>query len=319
MNEKGFVSLTIIIMLMVAILIGLFTMEHILMGNVLNDVRDKKIESEISSKNKIFLAAYDREYYDGILLKELNRKFRKNQYIDIFGDIIINGNDLNELEEISKVNYSYENIEKEINIISKSKMGKNIAVKEACFSAINPIFLYSINNYILNNEDLEYMNIDIDKIYHENYMNKKLDYVVFNGSKVVYLENDENDDIYITDDEKNYFPRNDIYLIIKDESKKSLLKIVETLEEYSILKINGIIYIDGDVYVGRDFNFNGVLMVNGNIQIDEKALVNLNGYLCCRSLNGDINYIYDRKILFGTYGTYIPNFFDLRLKSMGSV
>lgn len=93
------------------------------------------------------------------------------------------------------------------------------------------------------------------------------------------------------------------------------IKKYDSIEDPEVLQDSSRIkYIDGNFRIEEDINLEGIIVVNGDIIIEEKANLILAGKLVCKNTNNPAAIDIDRKkedvLLY--YSKYIPGFLDYK-------
>lgn len=129
--------------------------------------------------------------------------------------------------------------------------------------------------------------------------------------KEFYIEYIRNEDIVKTDKIND----NELYISSKKNvpSKSNVIKICSKGEENNKICIEGVVFIDGDLIIEDDVDFNGILFSkNGNIIVKGDHTLNINGILM---IDNNIEYVdtskldinYD-KYKVRKFGTNMPNY-----------
>lgn len=116
------------------------------------------------------------------------------------------------------------------------------------------------------------------------------------------------------------FATDKIFLIVRQNSIGSQVSFMD-LNALGNFKLSGIIYVEGDLIICSDFEFNGILIVDGSIRIDPSANMKVNGIL----LHKGYENIEDEKLQIQydisqirKYGIYLPEFIKLEIRSIKS-
>lgn len=110
-----------------------------------------------------------------------------------------------------------------------------------------------------------------------------------------------------------------IFFIIKNELNKPIQLEVGLDNKFDPLRLSGIIYVEGDLVISGSFEFNGILILNGE---DSKIIVNspvkpiFNGIIFTAGEMVDLDSIsleYDKDYVY-RYGVNLPGFIDPKVE-----
>lgn len=317
-NSKGSISLSGIIILLLALIMVMAGTKTILNRYTLLSLKNKSNELRRDLNNSILLAVYEETYFKESL-NQLANQYRRGHFIGLDGSLKIRDGIKTQL-----VNWETEGTvdTNRINFSARNQKNGLSALVKYTFTRVNPIFL-SKNPVDLQEDEIEFIDKNIVAKYGEKeYYNKNLEYFI--GETGGYsLENLDTHPTIEGFHEKKSFNSRQLYLIIKNENEKSRLtvdkvKLYDDEVLYKPLYLNGVIYIDGDLFVKNEFDFRGILIVNGDIKVEAGSKLSVEGFLKSSSISGDYSYIYDKTVVFKDYGSYIPGFIHFKLENIRS-
>ena len=110
------------------------------------------------------------------------------------------------------------------------------------------------------------------------------------------------------------FTYESIVVHLKRDSIEDRILTIGSIEDEGLIKMNGVLYIEGDLIINQDFEFLGLIIINeGSIIINSKKKPLINGMIMYKgdSFNIDsMNLIYDQKIIYKN-ASFLPGFIDI--------
>ena len=180
---------------------------------------------------------------------------------------------------------------------------------------MNPIFL---NNKEIDSRSLEENLSKLQDAIIENYGNN----FYTRKNSIAFDWNTDNLSIYKEDDDykisgdrlEKYFKNEPLYIVMKNDNSTFF---IEESEEYNIIKLKGLLYINGNLYISNNLDFEGAIVVNGKTYIDEGIDFKINGLFVTKEQDGDLDYNYDKRKVFRD-ATYLPGFIDFKILEIRS-
>ncbi len=311
-REEGFVSIGILLILLIMTSKAITTMEEL--TNYKLDLKNqrRKIISKYNNESKIYLNIYDKINFQKKIVDPVSKKYREYDYYMIkclnrecskkgCGGIGCKGNDDFIYYELDPTKSR-----KHIRVFARTSFDEVTSFDELYFSILNENFLEDIPiNISLDNKG--FYNI-IKEIYQNNFENVANIYQINNEGNV-YLDRVE-DHYRLLYDKEYFFNDDENYIFVKNEYNNSNLYINSRDDEG--VNINGIIFVDGNIYIDTNFNFNGIMICTGSIFLRDNLYVE--GKILCNNIENDkyltINYR-EKKVLY--YGSYLPGFFNAEI------
>lgn len=101
---------------------------------------------------------------------------------------------------------------------------------------------------------------------------------------------------------------------LKRDNMENRSLTVGSLEDKGLIRMNGVLYIEGDLIINQDFEFLGLIIINkGNIIINSGSKPTINGMLLYKGDTIDIdsiNLLYDQKNIYKS-ASFLPGFLDI--------
>ena len=121
------------------------------------------------------------------------------------------------------------------------------------------------------------------------------------------------------------FSSKEVIIIIKSSGEQiSNFSIGEITNLDEKIDISGIIYVEGNIIISSNFNFNGIIIVNnGEIIVESNKKPRIRGMVIMDNLlnynlfTEKVDIVYDRYSIY-KYGTYLPGFIDLKINVIKS-
>ena len=335
-DNDGFITIMALAIMSIILISSLYLMytyslEYMIVTSTVNSM-----QSYYFSEGKVYLILNHEKYLDSIMPHI--RQFVKDIYIKIIKGISIQL-DYEDLFEGDKNNIVSANIyhdyDGRIILELKTKSTYRNVTREVVskITVINELFelgipvvsVYSLDdkkqhmfddymNYLKNNLEIPELDSGIYGICLEDYEKIKL----IRNSNDYNIECYRNGIKYPV--EKKIFASDKVFLLVKQNNMGPNVYIVDLngLEDF---KLAGIIYVEGDLIICSDFEFNGILIVNGSINVESSANMKVNGILLYKGeesiederLQLQYDFANIRK-----YGIYLPEFIKLDIRSIKS-
>lgn len=295
------------------------------------------IQSYYLAESKILMSLYEDKYYKDQLYPAIVDVFWRYVFDTKLKSVIIDKSDLEGDDSSSYVRmyFTEEEARKRLLLVGKSNYkGIETSVKSSA-TIVNKLFeIYQpiLSMDIMEDEykdDLEKLLINIEEnITINNLHNPESSYAkeVSNYSHISLNKCDRNNYKLTCSRETMTYPDIEgfnkaiVYLIIKSsEVNKAKLHI-----DCSDLpaSLSGIIYVEGDLEITGEFTFNGIIIVkDGEVKVNGDLIPIVKGMMILYNnenivkVNDEIDLLYDRFPIY-KYGTFLPGFVDLDLKSI---
>lgn len=325
MNKKGIVSVFIVALILISLILSIFALEILEDRKIMFIKKNTSIHSKNSSINKVNLVFYE-PHYRRLLEEDIVKSIKKRTINNIKGQVEINSKDLNQKEEDLRLIYGRGESETSgkfsdrLHILSRSKIDSIESHVNAKFKYINPIFLLESHLVLCNDnylENLEKIQDSTSNYYRDEvYIPKRRIYFKRENLDFVSLKISDEKEVLVMnlDDEENYFDNKRLCFIIKNGPTNFYM---DESDAFSNLNLNGLIYIDGNLYIENDLDMFGVIVVTGKTYIKEGVEFYIDGILITKELDGEVFGNYNReKILLE--GFFLPGFIDLKIENIRS-
>jgi hypothetical protein len=337
LNNQGFISIIVllvmtIIIISAAVLAYTWNLEYLILNSSKN-----AIQASYLAESKIYMVLNKEEYFYLKLLPRIERYLKYGRLTPIYDyKIQIDKKDLiegdqNKNIEISfsndkrfmelKTHSTYDGIKKQA--IAKTKllnqffdMGLPIVSKESIETNKLKDY-YNYLDYLQKEINIPAYDDDLIGIEAKDYENIKIIKGIDEKINIEYFRNNLERPI-----KTQVLNGNKAFLIAKGENLNP--PIVSILSENGIDKVvlNGILYIEGDLEIHNDVNFNGILIINdGELFINPLAEVKIEGIVLMKDHAESIESSDRIEIKFNSkeiikYGTYLPKFIDPKIETM---
>lgn len=336
-KRKGFISIIALIVMaisMILILDMLFTNSQ---QNQIMTSRGNNIQSYYLSEGKILMSLYWDKYYNDQLYPAVLDVFRKYNFDTKLKRITIDKSDLENEDNISDVQLTFQDNENRKELVIKAQSdykGINTSVKSKT-TLVNELFEIKESILAMDNIEEKYK-YDLEKLLiniEENIAVREIDkseilYVSETSSfnKITLKKVDKvNYKLICTRDTMGYpyiegFDKREVFIVVKKfEDNKTAFHI--DFSEFSS-SLSGIIYVEGDMEISGEFTFNGIIIVkDGEIKVSSEVKPKINGMMILydneniTKVNEEIDLQYYKFTVY-KYGTFIPGFLDINLKSI---
>ena len=335
-NEKGFITLTLLMVVAVISIVAVYLLGSLELNSIVNNAAEDSLQAYYSAESKLYLLINMDEYYYNQLLPRIKRYIKYGRITpDYDNKIILDEKDLIEDDKYNIVNLNFlidENnrrvlevkIDSSRRIISKQLIAELYLINEI-FELGMPVVShdtltqdqrFEFDNY-MEYLEREIYTAELDEgitgVYGSDY--DEIDIVgEGNSLRVDYyrsgLSNPIKEEIIIN---------NKIFLLGKN-NKNCDIK-VNFVSGFDRISLEGILYVEGGLYIYDDFNFKGIIIVNGELNIYPGANVNINGILLTRESIEQLGYDVDPVINYDflevkKYGACLPKFIDIRVKKI---
>lgn len=115
------------------------------------------------------------------------------------------------------------------------------------------------------------------------------------------------------------FTYESIIVHLKRDTVEDRILTIGSIEDEGLIKMNGVLYIEGDLIIDQDFEFVGLIIINeGNVIINAENSLTINGMLIYKGDTLDINSIslvYDQKNIYKN-ASFLPGFLDIYINAI---
>lgn len=300
----------------------------------------EKIQARYRLEDNLNRFIYDRENINKYIKKDIFRTYR-TQFVPHGGlyDIKLEKDDVLK-DNIKKASFRLEDVHGRENIIlsiaSKyENISSNIVGTGPCISKIfelkksfisennlsiveRELFLEFIDR--IENENCEYdCNLDGNskKVNINENISLELDTITTKSNKLFskkkfIINSDMKKDLSV-------FEHHSMILNLKRNESENKNLIVGELDNKNLIKMNGILYIEGDLIINQDFEFSGLIIINnGSIIINSSNKPKVNGSIYYKGKDMDLNKIdirYDQEAIYKE-GSFLPGFIDIEIDTI---
>lgn len=340
-TRKAYISVIALLVMSVLMIMTLYLIHTTKLEYLILNSSRNNTQSFYQSEGKIYMSIYDEKYYYKQLYPIITDYFRTYPLQTLSKDIIIDNEDLEYGDMISKVKVNI--IEKDgkrlLNLIAESDCrGIKTSVKSS-ISLFNEFF--EIGEPILApnliGDNLKSFKILIEKIFEEinidSCNNQRNIYIMesMNYNEIVLHKKDDNNlqiSSYRGSMANPYVERFDskeVIIIIREYGGNPVnFSIGEINRINEKIEMSGIIYIEGNIIISNNFKFNGIIIVkNGEIIVESNEKPNIRGIIISDNLFDrddfieKVDIVYDRETVY-KYGTYLPGFINPKIKVIKS-
>lgn len=338
-KKEGYITIivvvvTSIIYLMVTHLVFKVKIESSILQNTKNN-----IQSYYITEGKIIMSLKDEKYYVNQLEPKILDAFRTNRFGRKLEDIIISQEDLDFGDNNSNIRLSFTDINnrKILNLSTESNCNGIITKVTSSVTLVNELFelgiplldslfiedeikdkLTVLIDHISKNVTIANMNIP-DTMYsmeYSNYRNITLKKLNKSDYELAF-HRDSMESPYI-----ERFNKKDIFFVCKKKENEDLNLILD--DSGQNIQLSGIIYVEGNLIISSNFNFNGIIIVkNGEISVENSKTVKINGLVILDNVSNSFEFIEKADILYNNsyiykFGTYLPGFLQPNIYTIKS-
>ncbi len=333
-GKNGFISIVSLIVMSIVLTMSLYLVNISKMEHLIINAGNNKSRSYYQAENKIYLSLYDDKYYINQLYLKLIYIFRNNRFGIESNRVILDDDDLELEDNIKDVWFKFIDEDKRIKMNLTTSSIVNGIKSKLTSSGTVVSDLFEIDKAILSLNSIEDKyrsefkkiikvineDINIDKCYKDSEMFgiELRDYNKYILSKS-YSNNYE---ITSTKNIDKYhikgFNQSEVFIIARQSGNVEFY-IGDPEKMDGNIKLSGIIYIEGDLIISSDFDFNGIIIVkDGQIINESMKKCKIEGLLIMENI---INYdefvqkndiIRSRHLIY-KYGTYLPGFLDPKI------
>ncbi|MCF6460079.1 hypothetical protein [Clostridium sp. Cult3] len=334
--NKGFISILALLVMATILVSSLFlsyssNLEYMILNSSKNNT-----QAFYLAEGKILMVLNKDKYYKDMLLPRLEEYLKKGRIADPDKKIIIlDDEDMIEGDNYNRINLSFSKEDNRRLIeLQTQAIYNNIKRKAiAKLTIINEIFemgLPVVSTSILKNEKTEiymgYMDylqqeIQIPPLNSDMMGIEAMDYDRINIIK--RIDNQTNVELYRNSIEmpiKGYtLNREKVFLLAQNTGNG--ITIVSILSEVpsDLIVLKGIMYVEGDLKVYNDMEFNGILIVNGGkIFVEPNIKAKFNGIVLGENAEELLDYE-DVEVNYSIHeiknnGIYLPGFIDPKVE-----
>lgn len=299
----------------------------------------EKIQSRYAGEDNLNKFIYEEENIENYISNELFNTLRREIKSEgvVYDIVFKNGDNLK--ETIEKASFRLEDIHghKEIilSIISKDKnIDSHIFASGRC---INEVF--ELKKPFITEENLTLVEKDIfldfiDRVESENCeYDCKLDSnsMKINSDEDISLElikNTSRDNkifsekqLTLDGDKKDIkFAYDSVILNLKENKEKTNTLRIGNPNNEGLIKLNGVLYIEGDLVIDQDFELLGLLIINrGSIIVNSGAKAKISGAVYYKGDEnidtGKIDIVYDQNVIYKE-ASFLPGFVDIKIDTI---
>lgn len=336
-KNKGFVSIIVLTVMYVLIVMGLYLdykarLEYLILNSTSNN-----IQSYYLSEGKVIMSIHEEKYYSNQLYPILIDVFRNNRFSTKKKYIKIENEDLYLDDNLNIVNISFtdKNNRKQLILNSESNYKGLISKVVASGTLVNELFEIQypvLDANTLSNKYEEDFRVLLDKISDEisvkDYTEANNIYArEFLNFDYIYLNTESANKYKITAYKNSLdspdiesFHNQDIFLICRNNNDNRIsLFLGDPENQIEDIRLFGIIFVEGDLILSSNFEFNGIIIVkDGEIIINSPnrpkiyGLVILDNVHNCNEFVNNADIIYNNRNIY-IYGTYLPGFLESKI------
>jgi len=341
-NREGFISIIALIVMTVLLMMSLYLeytsrLEYLILNATANNT-----QSYYLSEGKILMSIYDKDYYNNQLYPILTKAFRNTKFGTITEKILINNNDLEENDTFPYIRLGFRDKDSRKELVLTSESNYN-GIHTKVISYVNIVNeIFEIDNAILSKHNIDNkFSSEFEELLESISNEISLDFA--NIPLTLYgIEANIYDDIILSNiDPQNYeischresmlnpyverFDKNQVLIIIKGiDDKKTNLYIGDCNDPEDLIKLNGVLFVQGDILISSNFEFHGIIVIkDGEIIANSPEKPKINGKIISyRDI--DLDYIeeaislnHNQPIVY-KYGSYLPSFFECNIKLIKS-
>ncbi len=328
MNKMGFISIFIILVVGIVLLNTLFVFNILSLQNHISIASKNKTQSYLLLQDKINRLIYDRDNFN----KYIKPKIIKNCRGTITRQSIDFGDDLELKKHIIKATVYFEEINNRKNIVidMETKFNEISRFSKSYGTIINEIFEMD-KNYVSNMEIENLKENYSEKFYSliRKIEREISDYDFLSSTEKINTSGnieidkksirknyrEDGEDMY-SEIITNYKPYNRVPLnIFKDKTiDKANLQFGESGNNEPI-RFKGIVYVEGDIVIEQDVEYEGIIIVNGgDIIVNSESIFKVNGMIIHSEgeVVGDIRFEKNQNLRKSIYsfGSYLPGFIE---------
>lgn len=345
-NKRGSLTILVIyIFLIISIIASCICMFAVLQVS-LSKNQIKKIQYRYSMEDDLNKIVYDEDRIDKYISGIIFRIFRRSEVNKMSKfSLVIDKEDVLK-ESIIKSFFSLERIDDKINIVLYLHLQDDDIKGE--LKAIGPCIseIYELNDPLMIEDELS----EIDRVIFERFMDtmekKNSDYNYKNIGMSEKLNSDKDLKLklgpLVPDCTHRYNRHNYIKVLNKNHQltqynnhghfilnlKRNIVKnkslTIGEIEEEECIISKGVLYIEGDLIIDQDFEFSGIIIVNGGSiivnTVNKAAPIKpkINGMVLFRGESierDDLIINYDQNSIYQA-GSFLPGFIDIRIDTI---
>lgn len=327
-NNKGFVMVLILIVSSIIMTLATYLIFTSSLNNQIINTSINNLQVTYRTEDKINICFNMHEYYEDDLIPRLKHFIRYSKFSNHPNKNIIYLKE-KDLEEGDHINTLSLDVFRENGILKGSleseSMYENLSKKSyGVFNIINPI-------YYENPPILSKNRFDNEVFFDELFNDFKL--IDFDDKiEIIEVEDYDRIELYITNKFTNkvridyyrygqdtpiktkHLSKTEIFLVIKIDGNCSSHLSIHSEGDKSDNTLKGIIYIQGDLNLYDNINFNGIIVIDGGkLNVYSREKPNVNGLMIVNNFEGEdlirekINLKQDI-FYIESYGIFLPNF-----------
>lgn len=333
LGNQGFISVFSLILMSIILIFSLFLVNLSKLEYLIANANKDNVQAYYSAESKIHLILKEEKYYKELLL-EIER-YLKYGNVPKFR-IIIDDEDLIPDDFKKNVEGIFLKEDKKLLLELRASSSCN---KTDCHlvSEINIINgFYSLGFPILSEASIPHDKLDeyikyIEEIEKEIKISNIDNIIGIDGSgyeniNIIFKENNEVTFEFFRNSLENPIKtevicHENIFFIVKNTGLNPTNISMFLESDLNEIILNGLFYIEGDLKIHNDLEFQGTLIINnGSIEVDSSAELTIEGIVLTKDCKGeeigDQNNIivnYNEEII-NNYGIYIPGFINPKIQ-----
>lgn len=335
-NNNGFITILSLLVMAILLISAMFLAYTYTLEYQISNANRNNTQSFYSAESKIYLTLNDDKYYENQLLPRIERYIKLNRLGPKFDYKIRLDKDellLDDTNNIVNIDFigEYEN-EKFMLTAQTSHMGirnkvnAEVSIYNDLFTMGIPVLTYNTISedqygefdnyfsYLSNHIEIPLLEEEMTNVLAKDYEEIKIIEDADNKIYAEFYRGNQNNLIY-----KNILNSNKVFLLLKNNKLHPTMSIIS--ENDGKIKLEGIIYVEGDLYICNDFEFKGILIVNGSIFTNPLININIDGVVLYNGSSQEleehegiiINYDFNN---IKKYGLYLPKFIDLKINKV---
>ncbi len=338
-NDKGYITIIALFIMTIIFISALFLIYTSSMEYLIVNSSHKNIQAFYLAEGKIHTVLKKEEYYYEQLMPRMETYIKYGRLGKSFNKkITIDNKDLFEDDNnnIVNIDFAEENHRRVIEMKTHSTYSGITQKVIAKMTMINDIFEWRIpivsSEYILQDrvrEFQDYMSYLKEEIRLPNLPSGIMEVETINYEHIRIVKDSSQKTIIeffrnnmVEPVKKEVLKDEDVFMLLKNNYVIPTLSI-ESDKNSNKMVLNGVLYIEGDLIIHSDLEFDGILILdNSEIYIDPSSRVNIEGIILLNNYNGipleemiQIDYNFD---IIRKYGIYLPKFIDPKIQVIKS-
>lgn len=335
-NKDGYIYVNLLVLVTIITLLILSFMGDVINRKNLTKAKLNQIQAFNSSESKILQVIQEDKYRNNKILPYVLKTLKNKSYnkfkleleLELDNGDLINQDNIKliraefdkNLNRNSKPNQFYIKVDSKVNNSNSNLIG-DIVITNNIFTYGKPIIKPSDD--ILVNKDIQtFFNDFMEEDVMLFQPTEKFTSVIDIDAEIFEIYIDENKDFYLLKDGIKYTYLNEEFLRLFAINKKGTNVYIEKYKEIdNIIKLAGILYVNGDLIINNNLNFQGIIVVNnGKIRVGDDVYFENDGLLISNNkdlieTSSNVKLKYNHDIIF-EMGPYIPGYIDFKIKNI---